>query len=150
MPAGSSRKRANDGASEQNEQLQLGSLVVNSKQGMVQGYSSTQIKVVFTPAVQGPVREQISIAFRCVHCSNVQTGMAQHCIDAAPVQQLSNGCIAKQSTTAALLHHPSLMAQCWLNAGMSLKMCVDSSMCPTAKLLAVKGAAWALDYMLLC
>ncbi|KAA6423269.1 MAG: flagellar associated [Trebouxia sp. A1-2] len=66
LPAGSSRKRANDGASEQNEQLQLGSLVVNSKQGMVQGYSSTQIKVVFTPAVQGPVREQISIAFRAL------------------------------------------------------------------------------------
>lgn len=104
LPAGSSKKRDNDGASEQDGQLQLGSLVVVCKQGVVQGYSKTQVKVVFTPAVPGPVREQISIAFRCVRCSKMQTGMAQHCIDAAAVQQLSNGCIAMQITTAALLH----------------------------------------------
>jgi len=111
LPAGSSRKRADDGASEQDGQLQLGSLVVASKQGEVQGYSKTQVKVVFTPAVQGPVKEQISIAFRCVHCSKMQTGMAQHCIGAMAMQQLSNGCIAMQITTAALLHHTSLMVQ---------------------------------------
>jgi len=112
LPAGSSKKRADDGASEQDGQLQLGSLVVASKQGVVQGYSKTQVKVVFAPAVQGPVKEQISIAFRCVHRSKMQTGMAQHCIKAVAIQQLSNGCIAMQSMSAALLHHPSLMAQC--------------------------------------
>jgi len=71
LPAGSSKKKADNSASEQDGQLQLGSLVVVSKQGVVQGYSKTQVKVVFTPAAQGPVREQSSIAFRCVRCSKM-------------------------------------------------------------------------------
>ncbi|DBA95272.1 TPA: Cilia- and flagella-associated protein 74 [Trebouxia sp. C0006] len=66
LPAGSSKKKADDSASEQDGQLQLGSLVVVSKQGVVQGYSKTQVKVVFTAAAQGPVREQSSIAFRAL------------------------------------------------------------------------------------
>ena len=112
LPTGSSKKKADNSASEQDGQLQLGSLVVVSKQGVVQGYSKTQVKVVFTPAVQGPVREQISIAFRCVCCSKMQTGMAQHCIEAVAIQQLSNGCIAMQIMTAALLRLSRLMAHC--------------------------------------
>ena len=116
LPAGSSKKRADDGASEQEGQIQLGSLLVVTKQGVVQGYSKTQVKVVFTPAVQGPVREQISIAFRCVCCSKMHTGMAQHCGDAAAVWQLPDGCIAMQITTADLLHqstpHGTMLAEC--------------------------------------
>jgi len=110
LPAGSSKKRADDGASEQDGQLQLGSLVVVSKQGVVQGYSKTQVKVVFAPAVHGPVKEQISIAFRCVHRSKMQNGMAQHCIKAVAIQQLSNGCIVCQQlcfTIQASWHNAS-------------------------------------------
>ncbi|DBA92223.1 hypothetical protein WJX77_001787 [Trebouxia sp. C0004] len=66
LPAGSGGKRADGGTSERDGQLQLGSLVVVCKQGVVQGYSKTQVKVAFTPAVQGPVKEQISLAFRAL------------------------------------------------------------------------------------
>ena len=51
-------------ATEQENQLQLGSLVVLSKQGTVKGYSKTHVKVLFTPSAEGLVREDIVIQFR--------------------------------------------------------------------------------------
>lgn len=64
LPAGSESKASDGDAAQQDAQLQMGSMVVLSRQGTVKGYSRTQVKVVFTPPAPGPVREEVSIAFR--------------------------------------------------------------------------------------
>ncbi len=64
LPAGSSKQGAHRDLSEQEDQLQLGSLVILSGQGVVKGYSKTQVRLVFTPPAQGLVREEISIGFK--------------------------------------------------------------------------------------
>lgn len=69
LPAGASNSKPEGDAAEAN-QLELGSLVVSSRQGTVSGYSRSVVKVSFTPPAAGPVREQISIRFRCAAMSH--------------------------------------------------------------------------------
>ena len=65
LPAGSTILPHPAGSDDQEaQQVEMGSLVVLSRQGSVKGYSRAVVKVVFTPLAAGPVREQIRIHFR--------------------------------------------------------------------------------------
>lgn len=64
LPAGTSLPQSAGHDPEDTQHLDMGSLVVLSRQGSVKGYSRAVVKVSFTPPAAGPVRQQICIHFR--------------------------------------------------------------------------------------
>ena len=64
LPAGRNVPQHAGQDPEGTQQLEMGSLIVLSRQGSVKGYSRAVVKVSFTPPAAGPVRQQISIHFR--------------------------------------------------------------------------------------
>ena len=64
FPAGTSLPTPAGGDPDDTQQLEMGSLVVLSRQGTVKGYSRAVVKMAFTPPAAGPVRQQIRIHFR--------------------------------------------------------------------------------------
>ena len=62
---------------EDTQELEMGSLVVLSKQGSVKGYSRAVVKVSFTPPAAGPVKQQICIHFR--YCA-ITVDTLTHCV----------------------------------------------------------------------
>ena len=87
LPAGTSLPQPASHQPEDTQQLDMGSLVVLSRQGSVKSYSRAVVKVSFTPPAAGPVRQQICIHFRYVammeltspHCLPVYPNKCEHC-----------------------------------------------------------------------
>lgn len=64
FPAGTSVPKPAGDDPEDTQQLEMGSLIVLSRQGTVKGYSRAIVKMSFIPPAAGPVRQQIRIHFR--------------------------------------------------------------------------------------
>ena len=122
--------------------LQLGSLAVLTQQGFVKGYSKIQVKVLFTPAAQGPVKQNVEINFRCdsINMQFFDSSAHHHChdttygcdYDASVLPWLLETFISSMHLimrSAHQVHMCALLACCTMYTGRPSQLCDHRNSC---------------------